>query len=319
MSSSKKQNQQHQQHSLNATSSEDDIATLRYEYEVQLKKATAAEERANALENELSASHVSMAQLLMATATGNALDKSVASVATSLSAATAAATTTTTTNTLPPTVPTSSQKQTRRNSITEVQGQQRRSSLGNIHASSPSSSSSSSYLQTLQHRASAVGLGVKNAASNSRSPAVLSVDVDDVSLKQTQTQRPPRPSSSVKFELASGRVNGQLNRGPLVGTSRLSFGTPQQNLNTSSLQLGNNGGKKINNNSLSSSSLSTPRRYINGSGYGQTPQRRPSIQYQQQYDLPPSSSLDPTSAELLATVNNLASEVSAAVGTLYSM
>ena len=330
ISSSKKQNQQHQQHSLNATYSEDDIATLRYEYEVQVKKATAAEERANALENELSASHVSMAQLLMATATGNALDKSVASVATSLSAATAAATTTTT-NTLPLTVPTSSQKQTRRNSITEVQGQQRRSSLGNIHASSPSSSSSSSYLQTLQHRASAVGLGVKNAASNSRSPAVLSVDVDEVSLKQTQTQRPPRPSSmsstqkiqppSVKFELASGRVNGQLNRGPLVGTSRLSFGTPQQNLNTSSLQLGNNGGKKINNNSLSSSSssLSTPRRNISGSGYGQTPQRRPSIQYQQQYDLPPSSSLDPTSAELLATVNNLASEVSAAVGTLYSM
>jgi len=118
--------------------------------------------------------------------------------------------------------------------------------------------------------------------------------------------------------LASGRVNGQLNRGPLVGASRLSFGTPQQNLNTSSLELSNNGGKKINKNSLSSSlSLSTPRRNISGSGYGQTPQRRPSIQYQQQDDLPPSSSLDPTSAELLATVNNLASEVSAAVGALY--
>jgi hypothetical protein len=260
--SAKKQQQMQQQHNnsyqqqnSNSNYSEEEVLNLRQEYEALVKKATAAEERANALENELSASHVSMAQLLMATATGNGnsnqsfsssnssslLDTSVvATAASSLSAATAAVTRSP--SPLPPTVPASSQKvsQPRRNSFSE--GQQRHksssssSSLGSIHASSPSSSSSS-YLHALQHRASAVGLGVKNAAGSTRSlsSAILSVD-DAMTTTNSQQQRPPRPGAgmttasaqkpppSTKFELASGRVNGMLNRGPIVGASRVSFG-----------------------------------------------------------------------------------------------
>jgi transcription initiation factor TFIID subunit TAF12 len=146
---------------------------------------------------------------------------------------------------------------------------------------------------------------------------MLSVD-DAMTLNNQQQQRPPRPSMgmasstqkippSAKFELASGRVNGMLNRGPLVGTSRVSFGNQA-----------NQQGKTSN--SSASASTSTPRRLIGGSGYGQTPQRmqRQQQQQQQQQQYQGISSLDPTSAELLETVNSLASEVSAAVGSLYS-
>lgn len=337
--SAKKQQQNQQQHNnsyqqqnSNSSYSEEEVLNLRQEYEALVKKATAAEERANALENELSASHVSMAQLLMATATGNGnsnqsfsssnssslLDTSVvATAASSLSAATAAVTRSP--SPLPPTVPASSQKasQPRRNSFSE--GQQRHksssssSSLGSIHASSPSSSSS--YLHALQHRASAVGLGVKNAAGSTRSlsSAILSVD-DAMTTTTSQQQRPPRPGAgmttasaqkpppSTKFELASGRVNGMLNRGPLVGASRVSFG--------------NQTNQQVKTSSASSASSFTPRRLSGGSGYGQTPQRiQKQQQHQQSYQ---GASLDPTSAELLETVNSLASEVSAAVGSLYT-
>jgi hypothetical protein len=341
--SAKKQQQMQQQHNnsyqqqnSNSNYSEEEVLNLRQEYEALVKKATAAEERANALENELSASHVSMAQLLMATATGNGnsnqsfssssnssslLDTSVvATAASSLSAATAAVTRSP--SPLPPTVPSSSQKasQPRRNSFSE--GQQRHksssssSSLGSIHASSPSSSSSS-YLHALQHRASAVGLGVKNAAGSTRSlsSAILSVD-DAMTTTNSQQLRPPRPGVSMttasaqkpppstKFELASGRVNGMLNRGPIVGASRVSFG--------------NQTNQQVKASSASSASSYTPRRTSGGSGYGQTPQRIQKQQQQQQQQSYQGASLDPTSAELLETVNSLASEVSAAVGSLYT-